>query len=99
MFRQLGSRFMTNCLRRAGQIEVSIRQSRFPLIPHSGELLLIRSKYVTSGVQGRRSSKTPPKKGDEEDDEEDDGNAGADDDSPIPLKDKYNCLLKQKLNI
>lgn len=87
MFRQLGSRFIANiCLRHAGQIEVSVNQLRLPLIPRSGELLLVRSKYVTSGVQGRRSSKTPSKKFDDEDDE-DDGDDGYEE-SPIPLKDR-----------
>lgn len=47
----------------------NIYNSTHSLIPNTTELLLTRSKYITSGVQGRRNSKTPPKKFIDEDDD------------------------------
>lgn len=72
MFRHLSTRFIANvCLRRTASklVDLNVRHTKFPLIPNSTELLLVRNKYITSGVQGRRSSKTPPKKFNEDEDE------------------------------
>lgn len=72
MFRHLNTRFIANvCLRRTANkwIDVNLKQSNIPKFLNSSELLLVRNKYITSGVQGRRNSKTPPKKIDEDADE------------------------------
>lgn len=87
MFRQLSTRFVANLgLRRAVQREWNNRQANIRLKQNSGELLLIRCKYVTSGIQGRRNSKTPPKKpyDDQEEIDEDKEN-----EEEFTLKDRY----------
>lgn len=70
MLRQFSSRLMVSTyVRRAVQIEFNAKQFRSPLSASCLELIPIRHKYVTSGVQGRRNSKTAPKKFVAEDDE------------------------------
>lgn len=61
------------CLRQTAKKlnDLRINDPKLSLIPNTTELLITRSKYITSGVQGRRNSKTPPKK--VVDDDEDDG--------------------------
>lgn len=72
MLRHLCSRLLTyTCLNRATQVELSLRILKYPLASNYGELLHVRHKYVTSGVQGRRNSKVSPRKFTEEEEEED----------------------------
>lgn len=86
MFRSLTARFVANvCLQRATQFGLNTKQTTFPLIRHTNELLLVRSKYVTSGVKGRRGSKTPPKKAIEDDEEIDEKE---EEDDEFHLKDR-----------
>lgn len=86
MFRSLTARFVANfCLQRAAQIGLNAKQTKFPLIRHTNELLLVRNKYVTSGVKGRRGSKTPAKKAIEDDEEIDEKE---EEDDELHLKDR-----------
>lgn len=99
MFRKLSSRFMsTVCLRQTPNrlFQLNARKLEFGLLAaDSTELWIVRNKYITSGVQGRRNSKTPPKKKflDEEDDYD------FDDDAVIEtLKDsEYEALAAEAL--
>lgn len=66
MLRQLSSRFIsTGCLRQTSRrlFQFNAWKPKIPLLAaDSAELWIVRNKYVTSGVQGRRNSKTPAKK-------------------------------------
>lgn len=87
MFRQLSTRFVANLgLRRAVQLEWNNKQAKIRLIQNTGELLLIRHKHVTSGVQGRRNSKTPQKKPNDDQEEIDEDKENEDE---FSLKDRY----------
>lgn len=71
MLRQLSTRLIVNtCLRQAVRTELIVKPITFPLYENRFEFTPIRNKYVTSGVQGRRNSKTPPKKRFDEDEDE-----------------------------
>lgn len=68
MFRHLSIRLLANsCLRRPPKFNSNVKQLRLPLTSGYDEFIQVRNKHVTSGVQGRRNSKTPPKKYDEDD--------------------------------
>lgn len=71
MLRQLSRRIANICSLQKVQYE---RKAPKLLASKSGEINFVRFKYVTSGVQGRRNSKTKStanKFKDEDDDEED----------------------------
>lgn len=71
MLRHLSTRFLTyTCLRRAAKIESNLKLKLHPSVSNYGQLLHVRHKYVTSGVQGRRNSKTAPTKHTEEDEDD-----------------------------
>lgn len=65
MFRQLSSRFIaTVCSRQTPRrlFQFNAWKPEIPsLATNSTELWIVRNKHVTSGVQGRRNSKTPKK--------------------------------------
>lgn len=94
MLRNISTRFLTyTCLRRTVKFQLNVSQLKYPLASNCGELLHVRYKYVTSGVQGRRNSKTASKKlNDEEDDDEFDENGNSEE--KVKLKDRYK-LKKQ----
>lgn len=82
MFRQLSSRFVaTVCLRQPSNrfLQFNAKSPKHSLLAaDSTELWVVRNKYITSGVQGRRNSKTPSKKKFSDEDEyeyDDDGSA------------------------
>lgn len=100
MFRQLSSRFIASvCLRQTSNrlFHLNARKPEISLLAvDSTELWIVRSKYITSGVQGRRNSKTPPKKKflDEDEYEFDDDNNLVDE----SLKDsEYEALAAEAL--
>lgn len=66
MFRQLGSRLIaTVCWRQTCSrlVQFNARRPESSLLAaEPTELWIVRNKHITSGVQGRRNSKTPPKK-------------------------------------
>lgn len=91
MFRPLCTRLVANSCLRSVKFDLNIRQLRLRLASVSGELVQVRTKYVTSGVQGRRSCKTASKKNDEND-ENGEENLLNDDIAPedtVSLKDRY----------
>lgn len=99
MFRQLSSRLMASvCLRRTASklYQINTRKSEFSLLTaDSTELWIVRNKHVTSGVQGRRNSKTPPKRKFDDDDEDE---FDDDDDVEESLKDsEYEALACEAL--
>lgn len=72
MLRHISTRLVNyTCLRRAAQIDLHLRPCKHPLVLSCVEVLHVRHKYVTSGVQGRRNSKTASKKYSEVDGEDD----------------------------
>lgn len=101
MFRQLSNRFIASvCVRRTASksFQINIKKPDIPLLTtDSIDLWITRTKYVTSGVQGRRNSKTPPKKMFNDDDEyeyDDDNNK----DVIESLKDsEYEALASEAL--
>ncbi|XP_055319397.1 putative GTP-binding protein 6 [Sitodiplosis mosellana] len=97
MLRHLSTRFLTyTYLRRAAQIELNARQFKYPLASNCGELLHIRQKYVTSGIQGRRNSKTASKKYNEEAEDEDGFDELENTEDRVALKNsEYNALLHE----
>lgn len=100
MFSQLSSRLIASvCLRRTASklFQTNIKKPKFSLLtPDSTEVWIVRNKYITSGVQGRRNSKTPKKKYLDDDDEyeyDDDNN-----DLDESLKDsEYEALASEAL--
>lgn len=102
MFRQLSSRLRaTFCLRQASSrllFQLTARKPEISLLAaDSTELWIVRNKHITSGVQGRRNSKTPPKKKflDEEDEFVFDDDANAVEET---LKDsEYEALASEAL--
>lgn len=89
MLRHLSTRFLTyTCLRRAVQFQINVSQFKYPITSNCGELLHVRHKYVTSGVQGRRNSKMAPKKSNDED-EDDEFDENGNSEENVKLKDRY----------
>lgn len=93
MFRRLSTRLLTyTCVRRTPTIESSVWQFKYPLASNCGGFLHVRYKYVTSGVQGRRNSKTAPKKSTEDEEDYDDFENDGYSDKRVSIKDRYEVL-------
>lgn len=69
MLRQLSRRLIANIGIRRTQCVINGNYAQFKYAPSTGELLFVRSKHVTSGIQGRRGSKAHQKKLIEDDEE------------------------------
>lgn len=90
MLRHLSVRLIG--LRQATLNRITVNQLKRPLISNSTELLFVRNKYVTSGVQGRRSAKTPQKKQDDEDEEI--NNFDLEPEDTVLVKDRYDLIFE-----
>lgn len=89
MLRQF-SLITSTCLRRVVRTELITKQLTFPSCENCFVFIPIRNKHVTSGIQGRRNSKTPPKKYTEEDSDDDAFFQGTtDEDQKVSLGDRY----------
>lgn len=65
MFRHFSARLIAgNVIRRSNYkyLNSTINEYKLSLHPTTAEVFFVRSKYITSGVQGRRNSKTSSKK-------------------------------------
>ena len=71
MLRHISTRLVNYTLRRAAKIDLNLKPFKHPLVLSCVEVLHARHKHVTSGVQGRRNSKTASKKYNEDDDADD----------------------------
>lgn len=85
----MNSRFLTfACQLRTSQIKLNLKQLKcLPAISY-GEFIHVRTKHITSGVQGRRSVKTTPKKAEDEDEDDFEFDLTNPDDK-VSLKDRY----------
>lgn len=96
MFRHLSIRCLaTVCFQRTCKKlpEFNTKQPKIP--SYYPELLIVRHKYITSGVQGRRSSKLPPKKVIDEDEDYINDSDEADE---LSLKDiEYEAIASEAL--
>lgn len=89
MLRHLGKRLLVNsCLLRSAKFDLNVKQLRSPTTSTCGDFSQVRNKHVTSGVQGRRSSKTSSTKFDE-DDEDDILENDIPPEEEVSLKDRY----------